>query len=597
MRKRSRPPFGIFTKLAVLYIGVGLLPLMFIARFFFQEFSENTKNILLNDAATILQSAGGYVDTMLTEWENETVSLYSLQVEEGQYLDDILLDKKMSQEEKNSTIRRYLSKFSQITGLKSIRFLEADGTLHCVSEVVGKIINQENMKHWITKETRKGREERQITLSPIHHDSYFLNINDDVITVRRNLYDVSSSTTIDHYLGSIYLDISKDVISHQLYEIKLGSKSGLYIIDQDGEQIYKNENQSELSAEIKKDILYNVNTGENQYIEDKDSYYLYQKNSQGGWVSLIRIHKDDIIENMNTTEKYVMTVLFVSMVILLSIYLFFSDQLSVSIRTLKMGMERIQKGELDTRVEITRKDEIGVLAEGLNQMASQLSTYIERVYGAEIKQREAELNALRSQINPHYLYNTLDIIRMTAVTNDDRQTAEMIESLARQLRYLMGKEADLVPLERELENISDYFTVVRTRYEGRIELKMTIPDKLKQVQILKLVLQPIVENAVKHGLKEKAGRGTVWISAKHLDNMLELMVMDDGVGMSEETLLRLNNGLTKGVGISNVRDRIEKNYGPNYGMEIHSTLGEGTIVILHIPYSEKGSQDAESTIN
>ena len=224
------------------------------------------------------------------------------------------------------------------------------------------------------------------------------------------------------------------------------------------------------------------------------------------------------------------------------------------------------------------------------------------VQRAEIKQKEAELNALKTQIKPHYLYNTLDIIRMTAMKHEDRETAEMLESLARQLRYLMGEEKEMVSLEQELDNIRDYFQMMRIRYEGRISLNITVPESLREIAVLKLLVQPAVENAVKHGLKEKDGQGSVWISANRKAEKVEVTVMDDGVGMDTEQLeairkrisagtKELHNPEKGGVGLVNVNERIQNRYGCQYGVQIESTKGAGTIVIICIPYLSEGEKD------
>nr|WP_275950471.1 sensor histidine kinase [Clostridium sp. MCC353] len=290
-----------------------------------------------------------------------------------------------------------------------------------------------------------------------------------------------------------------------------------------------------------------------------------------------------------------MITLSASCLILVLIYVGFSKWITIPIQKLKDGMEQIQKGYLDTRIKIGRNDEIGLLGEGLNEMAAQLETYIEQVYGAELRQREAELNALKTQIKPHYLYNTLDIIRMTALTNEDMQTARMIESLAGQLRYLIGSSSDKVCLEEELQNIKNYFTMIKIRYEERFDLKLSVPERLQKAMILKLSIQPFVENAVAHGLKFKTGQGMVWISARQNEDILELTVMDDGVGIQPEKLAKLQSQIdcvegtaelskaSGGVGICNVQERIRKNFGPQYGIEIKSTEQTGTIVILRFP--------------
>lgn len=597
LKKISRPFDSIFTKLAVAFLIVGLLPLLIISRFFFVEFSGNAEQILLDDAKVVLKSSSGYVDTMLEGWENKTKELYSLDIGEGLFLGDVLLDKTMSSGQKNEYVRKFLNNIGSENGIRSIRFLDLEGNLYYVSETVGKVINVKEMEKWKNDEIKERTSEHQITVTPMHKDVYFSNINDDVVTVKRNLFDITSVKTVENCIGTIYLDISQDIMAAQLSEINLGSRSGFYIIDKDGEEIYKSATQKSIEKEERLSL---IRTWEKsgKYQEDSTSYYLCQENINRNWYSVIRVHKSDIVDNVKQTQHFIITILLASSGILLLFYMLFSARITAPIQKLKDSMQRIQEGNLDTRVDIKSQDEIGVLAKGLNQMAEQLEQYIERIYGAEIKQKDAELNALKSQIKPHYLYNTLDVIRMTAIQNDDKQTAQMIECLARQLRYLIGNEKDTVKFADELNNIEDYFTLIRVRYEKRVELKVNISETMRQLPILKLLLQPIVENAVKHGLKPKAGTGTIWISGKKVENVLEITVMDDGVGMDDYTVAHLKkkladgqkkeqDGQSGGIGLCNVQERIQKNYGKDYGVEIQSTKNVGTIVILRIPYGRQ----------
>lgn len=592
MEQNHRPAFGIFTKISLAFLIVGLVPLLIISKVFLGQFTDNIRQIVLNDAGVVLKSASSYVDSMLNEWEIRTTELYSRGVEPGIYLGDILLDKELDEPSRNMYIRRFLTGFSSVNGLRSVRFLDSEGHLYHASETVGKVVNSSEMESWRSLEISELAPSHQMLIAPLHQDDYFTNINDTVITIRRDLFDVSSIQTVEHYLGTLYLDISSDAIGQQLAGADFGSRSGFCITDQLGSEIYKSPGQTSIPADMRGRI---ADPDSPSLLEDQSFYYLIQPNQTGGWISTIRIHKGDILDNIRTTEHYIMTMLSVSSVVLLFLYMGFSRRISVPIRRLKEGMMKIQEGNLDTRVVIDSRDEVGILAEGLNQMAQQLGTYIEQVYGAQIRQRNAELNALKSQIKPHYLYNTLDVIRMTAIENQDRQTASMIESLARQLRYLIDQGPDTVPLDMELNNCSDYFGLMKVRYEDRIHLSIAVPEDLKQAPVLKLILQPVVENAIRHGLKPRGGSGTIWVSASSIGSFLELTVMDDGVGMAADVLDHLNRRLALGdaleedshpggIGLVNAAERIRNRYGEAFGIHAESTPDMGTMVIIRLPY-------------
>ncbi len=219
--------------------------------------------------------------------------------------------------------------------------------------------------------------------------------------------------------------------------------------------------------------------------------------------------------------------------VLLMLYMVFSIRMSEPTRKLKEAMEQVEQGNLDVRVNLQTQDEMAYVADGFNKMTERLTDYINQVYVAQICQKDAELTALKMQIQPHYLYNTLDVIRMTALDQDDEKCAELLESLAKQLRYVMGSHADRVYLKDELDSIREYFALMKVRYEDRISLMMYVRDQDRMLVIPKFLLQPIVENAIRHGLRDKAGRGAVAIRVERRRSHLEIVVMDDGIGMTE----------------------------------------------------------------
>ncbi len=599
MKKRNKPVLGLFAKLSVSYVIIGLIPIFLISAFFLKRLTDNVERIMLSDAEMVLESTTSTLDAAIDEWQEDTGTIYDITDSQGENIVSIMLDSTINQKERERKICDLMGEFDTLNGIRSVRYLDAQGNVSYICQSVGKLVNQKEMNQWKNKEMRSRRTGTSMMIEGLHQDSYFTNSNDEVVTIKRNVFDVSSLDNVENFLGTFYFDVTADTIKEQFQGIHLGEHSTFFIVDQQGSTVYQKDNE-ELSNKCRKEIRFKKkNTGT---LIDGDNYYLYCRNQDSGWSCVLRVYRGDILANVYDTRNYILAVVLLGSVVLLMMYLGFSKKISYPIQNLKKGMEQIQEGNLDTRVEVKGRDEVGVLAEGLNQMASQLSMYIDRVYGAEIKQKEAELNALKTQIKPHYLYNTFDIIRMTAMKHEDRETAEMLESLARQLRYLMGEEKELVSLEQELDNIRDYFQMMRIRYEGRISLNITVPEFLREIEVLKLLVQPAVENAVKHGLKEKDGQGSVWISANRKEEQVEVTVMDDGVGMDTEQLetirkriaagtKELHNPEKGGVGLVNVNERIQNRYGYQYGVQIESTKGAGTIVMICIPYLSEGEKD------
>ena len=229
--------------------------------------------------------------------------------------------------------------------------------------------------------------------------------------------------------------------------------------------------------------------------------------------------------------------------------------------------------------------------------------HIEKVYVSEIRQKEAQLNALAAQIQPHYLYNTLDSIRMSAITNDDQDTALMLESLSAQMRYLSSDNRSLVSLKEALDNLQDYFNIIRIRYENAVQLEMNVGDDTLMCRMPRLTLQPLVENSVKHGIAPK-GEGLVAVYAERKQDSLEVMVIDDGVGMDGKALEEINGVLdgkparqgkwekSTGIGLKNIEERIKLQFGEGYGLCLSSKEGLGTVVRCRLPiYDQEGEAE------
>ena len=287
--------------------------------------------------------------------------------------------------------------------------------------------------------------------------------------------------------------------------------------------------------------------------------------------------------------------------------LFFSRKLTRPIRNMMEKISEVESGNFDIQLPVESRDEIGILSERFNQMSSALKAYINQSYVAAIKQTEAELTALKSQIYPHFLYNTLEIIRMTALENEDVRVSEMIEALSQQIHYLIGPVQDMVSLEKELDIVRKYVYLLNCRIDGKVQL-MTEAPGAGRLFVPKLILQPIVENAYVHGIKPKKGVGSIMVEAAVNDRedgekrILEITVMDNGVGMDQAALDQIQELLAgdepgikneynwQSIGMKNVHDRIRLLYGEEYGIRVTSTVGVGTMVRLLMPVTEREGQ-------
>lgn len=250
-------------------------------------------------------------------------------------------------------------------------------------------------------------------------------------------------------------------------------------------------------------------------------------------------------------------------------------------------------------VSIDRYSDLYPVAHSLNHIHSRLRESIDREYVAHMKQKDAEIHALQSQINPHFLYNTLDAIRGLALINNDEAVADMTEALSAFFRYSIGQKGHIVTLRDELENIQSYLVIQNNRFKNKLSFQVLIDGDKEWVldcRLPKLLLQPVIENAVYHGIEPKVGPGRITIRILTTEERLIINVQDDGVGMAEEDLqsiiqkLRQGKHLeespssqSSGIALININQRIILNYGEQYGITFTSTKGLGSEVELSLP--------------
>ncbi|MBE5872152.1 MAG: HAMP domain-containing protein [Lachnospiraceae bacterium] len=252
--------------------------------------------------------------------------------------------------------------------------------------------------------------------------------------------------------------------------------------------------------------------------------------------------------------------------------------------------EQLAEGNFDVRAKVYSGDEIAVLANSFNNMADNMQLLIDKAKEDERKMRQADLRLLQEQINPHFLYNTLDTIVWLIESNETEQAVEMVVTLSSFFRLVLSKGKEQISIREEEKHITSYLEIQKMRYHDIMEYDVQIDKVLYDYQILKLTLQPLVENALYHGIKYKRAKGYIHISGEKEDNLIRLTVRDNGVGMDENELEEIREEIErpcqeteKGFGLANVNERIHMYFGYQYGMTIDSKKGWGTIVEITIP--------------
>lgn len=307
--------------------------------------------------------------------------------------------------------------------------------------------------------------------------------------------------------------------------------------------------------------------------------------------------KSLFLKNINNTLFIILS--FVAFIISIT----FSLLITTPLNKLMYSFRKVQRGDFNTKIAVKGEDELSLIGKTFNKMVEDIRNLIEQKYEMTIFRNQAELKALQNQINPHFLYNTLTSIKAVIDKKDHAFASIMVEHLSDIFRYNLGKVVHAVPFREELEYIRKYLFLQKCRFSDKFEVYYDIDEEVLDFTILRLTLQPIVENALYHGLEPKFGKGDVKIVAKRFNEHFYIYITDDGVGIPLERLVELNSQLEQNteldqnsksdhdsksgqVGIHNVNSRIKYYFGANYGLKITSISGSCTTVKITLPAQE-----------
>jgi two-component system sensor histidine kinase YesM len=411
-----------------------------------------------------------------------------------------------------------------------------------------------------------------------------------VFSVAATLHDRRTNAL----LGAVRIDLDAGVLASVVQRISLGLLGRLLVVAPDGQVVYPidpSASEARLAQSIVAERGPNTSGRLQLNVGDTALLATYNTSASSGWIVAGVVPVEQLLSGTNHLRSLILSVAVVCILAGALFATFIIGRLTRPLADLRNAMLTVEAhGDLDTRLKVKSDDEVGQLAHGFNTMLDEIRRLVDDVLRAQIHEREAELTALQNQINPHFLYNTLESINMLALTHGDRDISRMVTSLGRLLRLSISSSDVLLPLRYEVDYVNHYLIVQRTRYGDRISMTVDVDDALLDFTLPKLTLQPVVENALYHGLEPQRGPGHVTVRGRLVDNELELTVEDDGVGMDAFTLETVQRSLQEGtqregrsVGLANVHERLKLYCGPAYGLTVRSKPGEGTTVSFRIP--------------
>lgn len=392
--------------------------------------------------------------------------------------------------------------------------------------------------------------------------------------------------------GVLFVDLNYSAIRKLCDDSSVGKKGYIFILDEDGNIVYHPQ-QQQLYNELQTEYIDEVMNCQTDVLNmgDGDSARLYtiSRSDTTGWTVVSCSYISELLKKSGEAQIIYMLMAVVLVAIALLISSFMAKSITQPILKLQSSMALIQKGDFRAgNVEVESRNEIGSLTETFNVMTLRIQELMEQNINEQKAKRKSEMKALQSQINPHFLYNTLDSIIWMAESGKNEEVVLMTASLARLLRQNISNEEEEISIFDEVEYCRNYLTIQKMRYKDKLEFRIDVAPEITSCQIIKLVLQPLIENAIYHGLKYKESKGLLELIGYAAGEDIIFEIRDNGVGMDEETLNHIFerhtvNYRSNGVGVYNVERRIKLTYGQEYGITYKSRSGEGTVARVCIP--------------
>ncbi len=354
---------------------------------------------------------------------------------------------------------------------------------------------------------------------------------------------------------------------------------------------------TDFNWEFKENILENDGDTFDYTIDRKNQKLLIVLTIQEtGWKIVGEGSLDQLASKEMEQFKSLFIVIMICTIFLMSIFsILMSMDIINPINSLVASIKKVEEENIHQEVVVDREDELGYLSKCFNRMSKQIDNLLNRVYKEELTRREAELKALQAQINPHFLFNTLESISWMAEFNQVSQVRAMVTSLGALLEASIGKGNPMVPLSKELKYIDNYLVIMKNRYEERLTYESDIDERLLSQEVPKLILQPLIENAIYHGIDKKRKNGLIKLTIKRQEDNIYIEVMDNGKGIEKEEVDALNKKFKddkddyvfrenhKSIGLVNVNGRVKLFFGKQYGLEIESEYEVCTKIKLNIP--------------
>lgn len=403
-------------------------------------------------------------------------------------------------------------------------------------------------------------------------------------------HPIYSTSSIHEVIGMLVMNFNDSFIEQLHQEESRKMDSELFLVDCNG-KIVSISNGERIGTEVSYADRMTGNCGS---FQEAGKLINYQKVGKWNYYLISEIPVLELYKSSIAAMALMVFVTFAMTVVAIVILRRLLHSFYEPINQVVMAMDDVAEGKLDERIDIKSMDaDSQKLKEGFNSMMDEIDTLMEQVKMEQHQMEQIRFNALQAQIKPHFLYNTLECIHWQAVVDGNKEISVMVKAMAQYYRVCLSKGKEVIELRQELEHIRSYLIIQNMRYDNIIDLEDNIPKKYYDVKIPKMTLQPLIENAVYHGIRIKeGGRGKIALGIRSGNGDVYLLVEDSGTGMTQEEIDEINQSVSRhdeafGYGVRNVNRRIELMFGVGYGLHYFRNKNGGVTVEIHLPLNGK----------
>lgn len=575
----------LFQKFVLTYCILLIIPILIISSYAYAKLSNIITDNFLNSASESFEQSLDYMnytvykifDTSNTIVVNNTVTDILTHDAEEYPLTEQIYD--------FSKLQSYLCSFENNLDIKKINLYINDGLIY----------SSENVSFFKASSLKNTKVEDCILRTNarfIWGPMWYLNestVNDTLFLLK----SIKNPDDLSEDIGFLRIDFRKSIIQDIIDKINPLDDVFSFVINSDNKIIASSRDLKDLydNSSIDLELIKSAAQFSNQLTTFDDGKYYLQSApiDKTDWYMVNVLPKSSIFSTIKIQRQYLFVIVVLTSIMAIILAAYFVKVINKRLFQVIDGMRQVPNGQLSNYIENDSSDEVGELIDNYNYMISKMSILVDEQYklGKEVK--NAELKALQSQINPHFLYNTLDMINWMAHKNMNKEISIAVKNLAKFYKLSLNKGKDIVTIKDEVEHSKLYVNLQNMRYDNRITLITKLDESLMNCSIPKITFQPIIENSINHGILGRGmENGSILISGYISQNNLIIQISDDGIGIEKEVLpliLKENNLQTKGsgYGLKNINQRIKLLYGESYGLSFTSNYGFGTTVEITLP--------------